>query len=350
MGLSGAVLDETSHYPSSVMKSYLELSSRQQRDILQEAQAGLGIDALFLEKDFWVCVVLNILFREPSLKSCLCFRGGTSLSKVHGCIQRFSEDIDIALPPSFFPDMPDVLFPDAEDSTAQRDRKQRRMREYYRNMMRDLMLPLFEREFRQAGIRSVSLELEDLDRARDPFVLLIRYPSVLQSQVNPYVKQQVKLELSGRAQTEPSSPARIDSYLAHVFPELSRPVELLAVSPERTFWEKAFLLHEENVRGAPVRPRQARHYYDLDSLARHGMFDAGLFEPIKRQRALNYGYSWVDYESLEPFGMKVLPDDDIRYQAWAKDYELMKPMLFGEVEEFETIMQRLRHFIKLHFR
>lgn len=59
MGLSGAVLDETPHYPSSVMKPYLELSSRQQRDILQESQAELGIDLFFWRRIsgyvwFWI--------------------------------------------------------------------------------------------------------------------------------------------------------------------------------------------------------------------------------------------------------------------------------------------------------
>ena len=99
----------------------------------------------------------------------------------------------------------------------------------------------------------------------------------------------VKLELSGRAETTPSSPAQIDSYIAQVFPELAAHVSLQVVSPKRTFWEKAFILHEENVRGGPSKPRLARHYYDLDALIRNDMYDGSLFEQIKQQRAVNYG-------------------------------------------------------------
>ena len=159
----------------------------------------------------------------------------------------------------------------------------------------------------------------------------------------------VKLELSGRAETTPSSPAQIDSYIAQVFPELAEPVSLRVVSPKRTFWEKAFILHEENVRGGPSKPRLARHYYDLDALIRNDMYDNSLFEQIKQQRAVNYGYSWIDYEHLGPSDMNILPPDDHSYQSWARDYIQMKPMLFGEVEEFAVIVQRIRNFVESEF-
>lgn len=102
------------------------------------------------------------------------------------------------------------------------------------------MLPLFEREFRQAGIRNVSFELEDLDRARDPFVLLILYPSVLQSRENPYVKQQVKLELSGRAQMEPSlQPVLIPIWPA-CFPNCPGPWNCLQCRPKGLSGKRLF--------------------------------------------------------------------------------------------------------------
>lgn len=216
--------------------------------------------------------------------------------------------------------------------------------------MSDFILPALHQSFDCHGVSGVRFELEDLSKARDPFVLYIHYPSVLVHDAGSYVAPAVKLELSGRAQTTPSSPARIDSYIAQVFPELAEPVSQQVVSPKRTFWEKAFILHEENVRGGPSKPRLARHYYDLDAQIRSDMYDNSLFEQIKQQRAINYGYSWINYEHLSPADMNILPPDDRSYQSWARDYIQMKPMLFGEVEEFVVIIQRIRNFVELEFK
>lgn len=332
------------------MIPYFQLTPEQQRDVLSETQAQSGLPALFLEKDYWVCRVLEMLFENRKLNPHLCFRGGTSLSKAFQYIQRFSEDIDLALSPAFFTDMPEELLPSSGESSSQRDRKHRKMREYYRNLMNDVISPSLQQSFASRGISGVRFEMEDLSKARDPFVLYIHYPSVLDHVVGSYVAPAVKLELSGRAETTPSSPAEIDSYIAQTFPELAEPVTLQVVSPKRTLWEKAFILHEENARGGPSKPRLARHYYDLDALIGRDLYDESLFDPIKRQRAVNYGYSWIDYEHLELSDMSILPPDDHSYQAWARDYALMKPMLFGEVEEFSSIMQRLRNFAEQRFK
>jgi len=47
-----------------------------------------------MEKDFWVCWPLGQLLALPDFGGHLLFEVGTSLSKVDGVIQRFSEDID----------------------------------------------------------------------------------------------------------------------------------------------------------------------------------------------------------------------------------------------------------------
>lgn len=50
-----------------------------------------------IEKDFWVCYMLDYLFHRCAWKDNLDFKGGTSLSKAYGLIERFSEDIDLIL-------------------------------------------------------------------------------------------------------------------------------------------------------------------------------------------------------------------------------------------------------------
>src|SRR5271155_5840628 len=67
------------------------------RDLFIEAAARLGMNPAIVEKDFWVCWILKRLFSKPGLQSQMVFKGGTSLSKVYGLIDRFSEDIDLIL-------------------------------------------------------------------------------------------------------------------------------------------------------------------------------------------------------------------------------------------------------------
>ncbi len=53
-----------------------------------------GVSPVILEKDFWVCWLLRVLF-EATFRDAIVFKGGTSLSKVFGVIDRFSQDIDL---------------------------------------------------------------------------------------------------------------------------------------------------------------------------------------------------------------------------------------------------------------
>lgn len=78
------------------MQNFLELSPKEQAEIIQSASYQLGKTPAILEKDIWVCWVLNHLFSMPNHLS-MAFKGGTSLSKVFNMINRFSEDIDITV-------------------------------------------------------------------------------------------------------------------------------------------------------------------------------------------------------------------------------------------------------------
>jgi predicted nucleotidyltransferase component of viral defense system len=69
--------------------------------VFEQAAAGQAGQAVMLEKDFWVSWLLGLLFADPELGPHLVFKGGTSLSKVFGVIDRFSEDIDLCLVPRF---------------------------------------------------------------------------------------------------------------------------------------------------------------------------------------------------------------------------------------------------------
>ncbi len=80
---------------------FLSLSTDDRKLALDDAALRLQMGAVILEKDFWVSWLLRLLFAEPVLAPHLVFKGGTSLSKVFGVIDRFSEDIDLCLQPEF---------------------------------------------------------------------------------------------------------------------------------------------------------------------------------------------------------------------------------------------------------
>lgn len=79
------------------MKRIATMSAKERREIFTEAGAQLGFLPFHVEKDFWVCWTLAALFEDDAAGPNLAFRGGTSLSKGWQCINRFSEDIDLAL-------------------------------------------------------------------------------------------------------------------------------------------------------------------------------------------------------------------------------------------------------------
>ena len=83
------------------MDTVLQLTSEQRVNLFENAAMKTGMDAVILEKDFWVCWTLQELFRVPVMGEHLIFKGGTSLSKVFKIIERFSEDIDVSIDRKF---------------------------------------------------------------------------------------------------------------------------------------------------------------------------------------------------------------------------------------------------------
>ncbi len=79
---------------------FLKLPEEERRLYMEQTALRRNISPVVLEKDFWVCWILAVLF-ESEFSPCLVFKGGTSLSKVFGVIQRFSEDIDLSVSPDF---------------------------------------------------------------------------------------------------------------------------------------------------------------------------------------------------------------------------------------------------------
>ena len=177
--------------------------------------------------------------------------------------------------------------------------------------------------------------------------LLFHYPSVFPPGAAGYVRPVVKIELGARSDNWPHEEKPILPYVTEHFPAFDPapafPVRVL--SAERTFWEKACLLHEETFRpvGKPRKIRMARHYYDLWCLLRAGVGDralaqTALFGRVAEHRELFFRFSWVDYTTHKPGTFRLTPPPE-HLANWKSDYaEMLGPMFFGDTPTFNELM------------
>ena len=112
------------------------------------------------------------------------------------------------------------------------------------------------------------------------------------------------------------------------------------------------LLHEETFRPADKARRKAylaRHYYDLFKLIRAGVAeeavaDLDLFHSIAGHRQVYFRYTWVDYATLTPGQLRLLPQEE-QLAGWRADYEGMQAeMFYGEVPSFDDILTVVGEF------
>ena len=328
------------------MNTVALLSPEDRRALFTETAARMGLPPFHVEKDFWVCWVLEVFFHDAAVGANLTFRGGTSLSKAWGMIERFSEDIDLAMSRSWLGDAKEPG--EVGITSSEKERRLKALRDECREMISKVLCPVLENAAATLSV-PCRIEVDPLQNARDPFCLYFEYPSTGLQPPADYNKAMVKIELSGRADGWPMEERTIRPYVAEAFPEQTGDprLALSCVRPERTFWEKAALVHEQNIRPGerPLAPRQARHLYDLGRLWDREVYSAdgfqSLFEGVKAHRRTYFDYKWVDYGSLTVRTLSLVPPED-RLEAWRGDYGAMKAMFIQEEPAFEEILDRLR--------
>jgi hypothetical protein len=216
-----------------------------------------------VEKDFWVCWILRALFTLPEIGAHLTFKGGTSLSKGWKPIARFSEDIDVVIDRAFLGFGGDRS-PESAPSNKQRDQRLEDLRAACQRAIREALAPALAQRIGEK-VAAGTWQLEDDPADTDAQTLLFKYPAALAA--GDYVRPAVKIELGARSDTDPSTMPDIQPYLAEALPGRIEEADfrVRTLAPERTFWEKASLLHEETYRAGGKGPpaRLARHYYDL---------------------------------------------------------------------------------------
>ncbi len=336
------------------MNGYLQMPVERRRLICQQAQAQLDLPEASLEKDFWVCWTLQELFALPEWGASLTFKGGTSLSKCWGLINRFSEDIDIVIDKHFL-GFGGEDSPEKAPSKKQRRKRLDAMKEAGQSAIRDRLMPALAARIEASlpGHDTWELTLAPEEEDPDRQTVLFRYPTALPI-AHDYVRRLVKIELGARSDNEPLENAEVHPYLHEPFPDVLGPstFPVRALAPERTFWEKAMLLHEESYRPSDKKkrhPRVARHYYDLWCLITKGVAERAfaqrdIFSRAAQHREIYFGWSWMDYSTLRRGTLRLLPLA-AQESEWRQDYLAMRDeMFFGEVPHFEEILRVVANF------
>ncbi|WP_397543441.1 nucleotidyl transferase AbiEii/AbiGii toxin family protein [Roseovarius salis] len=329
---------------------FLVLSDQDRKDVFEAAADRLDTLPSYVEKDFWVCFVLDVLYnRLPHGHPQLLFKGGTALSKAFGLIRRFSEDIDL------------VVYRDGLGFEADRDptnpegisRKKRKalfdeLREactaYIRGDLAAALRPLLDERCR------IVPDEED----RDQQTLLIEYPTLYPSADVPYVLPRVKLEAGARSALDPNVMASVTPYIADDLAdrwsfEVSN---IHVITPGRTYLEKLLILHgafcghRDADRLPADRDRVSRHYYDVamitgTEVGNAALADEALLTAVREHNLIAFKQAWKKFDEAVPGSLCIVPRAELR-AVIEKDYAAMQGMMLGDAPPFDWVMDQLQ--------
>jgi hypothetical protein len=322
--------------------SFLELPPDERRLYIEQAAARRNVSAVMLEKDFWVCWLLGILFGSEFAVA-LVFKGGTSLSKVFSAIERFSEDLDLSLSPEF------LRLPDVGTSRNQANKWMQKAEAASAIAVKRQIAPVLEAAV--AGLLG-NKQGGWFEYLTDPLtnspVLLFHYPSTQPAGMD-YLKRSVKLEFGSLTDQQPVGSHPVRPWIAEILPDTFGDwrCEVVALELERSFWEKATILHAEHHRPAdkPTPDRFSRHYADTAALTRHATVVKAIEDHALRDRVVAwkgqfFGSSWANYHLAKPGTFRLIPPDK-RLVVLRRDYQAMRDMYLTEPVSFDEILTTL---------
>ena len=171
------------------------------------------------------------------------------------------------------------------------------------------------------------------------------YPSMVEN-TDEYLKNQVLLEFGGRNVIDPNEIHTIQPYISEYLPQLQFPTgNITVLSPSRTFWEKATLIHVACSRGTitPSAHRIARHWYDLVKMSQHeigikALGNKGLFKDVVQHKKVFYHAGNANYDACLEHKIKLLPDENLLNNLETDYNEMINagmiyndPPLFSEI-------------------
>lgn len=332
-----------------MIQDWFALSDEQRAGLFNEAGVHKGLPAYAVEKDWWVTVTLFAIFASKHA-SHIIFKGGTSLSKAYNLIERFSEDIDLAIDRSY-------LGFSGELSNTEIKKLRKASGKFIISDFKDEL----ELQLGIMGVPNTSYTLntdENIDDTSDPHSIELIYKPLI-NQGSAYLPQRVLVEIGARSLTEPAEMRSISSILDETFPGQSFSIsafEANVVLPSRTFIEKALLLHEEFSKPTEKirHKRLTRHLYDLEKLmdtefGLSAIKDKELFSTIVNFRKKYTVVRGISYDRHTYATLSFLPPPEVD-EAWRQDYaEMRENMFYGPTLKYEMLLERLKE-LKRRFR
>ena len=324
--------------------NWLKIPKEERIEILNQSSNITGLPPIAIEKDWWVTLTLKASFELPYSKH-IVFKGGTSLSKAWNLIERFSEDIDLAIDRGFFGFEGDI-------NKRQIKNLRRKSCEFIStSLLQDLKNKFIECN----AITECKFNIQPFkDSDKDPQVIEIHYDSVFDK--SDYLQQRVLIEIGSRSLIEPSESREINAILNESFPDKSyadSPFKISTVLVQRTFLEKIFLLHEEFSKNtANIRiEKLSRHLYDIEKLmdtdhATEALKNTDLYNNIVSHREKFNTITGLDYANHVSGKIKIIPPDEV-IKEWEKDYQTMTEyMIYGKFLNFEELINRIKKLQK----
>lgn len=323
------------------MNNWLGLNRERQKDLFNQLGALTGLPPFAIEKDAWVTLVLRIIFMSE-IRDHIVFKGGTSLSKVFHLIERFSEDIDLAIDREY-------LGFDGELNKGQIRKLRRASHKFSLNRLPEIL----NKGLEQYGILNDLFEINVpniIISDQDPEQVHFNYKSVFEK--DHYLPNRVLIELGARSLNEPFIRREIGSLIDENFPEASfseKAFMIKAILPEKTFLEKMILLHEEFTK--PINKiryhRMSRHLYDIikiseTDIGKRALEDNVLFKNICQHRMIFTPIPAVDYDALILKNLNYIPPDELINQYRTDYSEMQENMIYGESLDFGELIKKLK--------
>lgn len=325
---------------------WVHLTKNQKQNIIKQTAVKMGLPDYAVEKDAWVCIILQAVF-QSKYAAHIIFKGGTSLSKAYQIINRFSEDIDLIIDKSF-------LGFEALPSKMAIKRLRTASGFFIINEFREELI----NQLTQLGIAPETYTInynDKVDDTSDPNTLEFYYEPLVESN-NTYIQPRVLIEMGARSLTEPAERREVISFIdieyAHL-PFAQKATKVNVVLPTRTFMEKVLLLHEEFLK--PIHhirsERLSRHLYDIDRLANseyaHRAYeDHALFEQIVAHRKAITPLRNISYEFHKRDTLQIIPPDEVLVE-WEQDYKAMQEnMIIRDSKSFPDLLERMKEVMQ----
>ena len=334
-------------------ETILSLSARERLDLYSSTANRLSTNPKYVEKDVWVCFVLDALFNQlPAEHPKLLFKGGTSLSKAFGLINRFSEDIDLVV------DRADLGFEDDRDPTIPSELSRNKRKALFEELRAECSTYIYE-DLRNTLTGLLGNSVYGCRVTPDPDdkseqSLLIEYPTLYSNNEDAYVVPSVKVEARAKSAVNPSLTCSIQPYVDCELNELSLDVRnIRTIIPERTYLDKILIFHglhcryRDEQRLPNENDRISRHYYDVAVITEtevgiSALSNEELLEDVRNHNDIAFRGGWKRLEEAVPGTLRLVPQRELR-DVIEYDYNAMQFMLFGDVLDLRRVMEQIEY-------